>query len=425
MPDGAAEGIAIALLVAVLAFAIIRPRGLPEAVAAAPAGLVVCVAGLITWVEAWEQVKTMAPTVAFLAGVLMLSKLCEAEGMFTAAGAFMASRSRGRPVTLLGLVFAVSAVVTAVLSLDATVVLLTPVVFQTAARSGVRPKPHVYATAHLSNSGSLLLPVSNLTNLLAMSAAGLSFLQFGALMAAPWLVALAIEYVVFRRYFAADLSVAAEPDVHDDAPVRVPIFALVVVALTLVGFAVSSPLHVEPFWAALAGVAVLTVKRLVTAPSRRAGRRELVEVLRAANPWFLVFVLGLAMVVKAVIDHGMADFLRAFLPTHGDLLSLVIIACVAAILANIVNNLPAVLVLLPLVAEGGPIPILAVLLGVNIGPNLTYVGSLATLLWRRIVAANDHETDIADFTKLGLLTVPASLVLCTAALWGAAQLMGV
>lgn len=422
MSEGLAEPIAIVLLVAVLAFAIIRPRGLPEAVAAAPAGLLVAATGLITWGETWEQVTTMAPTIAFLAGVLMLSKLCEAEGMFAAAGAFMARRANGRPVTLLGLVFAVSALVTAVLSLDATVVLLTPVVFATAARSGVRPTPHVYATAHLSNSASLLLPVSNLTNLLALSAAGISFLQFGALMAGPWLVAIAVEYVVFRRYFASELSVHATPD-DDVEDVPTPVFALVVLACTLVGFAVSSPLGIEPFWAALAGVVVLAIKRLATravAPGRLAA-----TLVEAANPWFLVFVLGLAMVVKAVVDHGLADWLRTFLPTGGDLLSLLLIALVAAVLANVVNNLPAVLVLLPLVADGGALPVLAVLIGVNVGPNLTFVGSLATLLWRRIVADHDHETELGEFTRLGLLTVPASLVLCTMALWGGAQLMGV
>ena len=86
-------------------------------------------------------------------------------------------------------------------------------------------------------------------------------------------------------------------------------------------------------------------------------------------------------------------------------------------LANAVNNLPAVLVMLPLVADAGPVAVLAVLIGVNIGPNLTYVGSLATLLWRRVVADHDHDAEVAEFTRLGLLTVPLSLVLSTTALW--------
>ncbi len=93
-------------------------------------------------------------------------------------------------------------------------------------------------------------------------------------------------------------------------------------------------------------------------------------------------------------------------------------------LANVVNNLPAVLVLLPLTAPAGPGAVLAVLLGVNIGPNLTYAGSLATLLWRRIVREHDTEVDLGEFTRLGLLAVPAALLLATVALWASLTAIG-
>jgi arsenical pump membrane protein len=416
------EAFAIVALVAVLVFAITRPCGLPEAVAAVPAAVLVCVTGVVGWTEAWQQVLDMVPTILFLAGVLILSALCEAEGMFEAAGRLMTRRARGRPVTLLGLVFAVASLTTAVLSLDATVVLLTPAIFVTAARSGVRARPHVYATAHLSNSASLLLPVSNLTNLLAFGASGLSFLSFAGLMAGPWLLAIVVEYVVFRLFFAADLSLRGRPEPNDDAR-PAPLFALAVLGATLVGFALSSALGYEPFWAALGGVLVLAVKRLTR---REATLRQLgLGAARAANPWFLVFVPSLAIVVRAVVDHGFADALRAILPRGEDVFSLLLIALIAAVLANLVNNLPAVLVLLPLVAGVGPLPVLAVLIGVNVGPNLTYVGSLATLLWRRIVADHDHDSGLGEFTRLGAMTVPASLILCTIALWAAAQVIGV
>lgn len=421
--DGpAAEVIAAILLIAVLAFAVVRPRGLPEAVGAVPAAALLIVFGVISAGEAWTQVLDIAPTIAFLAGVLMLAHLAQAEGVFAAAGQLMASRARGRPRRLLVMVFVVASLTTAVLSLDATVVLLTPVVFATASRLGARPKPHVYATTHLANSASLLLPVSNLTNLLAMSALGLSFVHFAGLMAAPWLVAILVEFVVFRWYFGTDLSVVATPRTSEDAPAK-PIFALVVLGVTLAGFVASSPLHLEPFWAALAGVVVLVAKRLIT--RARSPQRELLDLGGAANAWFLAFVLGLAIVVQAVVDHGAADVMRTLLPPQADLAGLLVIAIIAAVLANVVNNLPAVLVLLPLVAPLGPAAGLAVLIGVNVGPNLTYVGSLATLLWRRIMADHDHDAEIAEFTKLGLLTVPVSLVLSTIALWASALLMGV
>ncbi len=86
------------------------------------------------------------------------------------------------------------------------------------------------------------------------------------------------------------------------------------------------------------------------------------------------------------------------------------------------NNLPAVLVLLPFAATGGAGPVLAVLIGVNVGPNLTYVGSLATLLWRRIVHAHDHTAPLREFTLLGLLATPLAIVVAVVALWGSLAL---
>ena len=362
--------------------------------------------------------------IGFLAAILVLAHLCDEDGLFRACGGWMARTSAGQsqPAAsrrLLVQVFAVAAVTTAVLSLDATVVLLTPVVFATAARLEVRARPHVYACTHLANSASLLLPVSNLTNLLAFAASGLAFGRFAALMAVPWLAAIGVEYAVFRWYFASDLNTGdqnvrprrdrgrADPD----RDTRLPVFTLVVVALTLAGFAGASAAGVNPAWAAFAGAAVLA--------GRALARRTVppVALLRAADLPFLLFVLGLGIVVKAVTDNGLGQALAPLLPGGTSLPALLAVAALAAVLANVCNNLPAVLVLLPLVAPSGAGAVLAVLLGVNIGPNLTYTGSLATLLWRRILHHHGSAPDLGEFTRLGLLTVPTALILGVLALW--------
>jgi arsenical pump membrane protein len=125
-----------------------------------------------------------------------------------------------------------------------------------------------------------------------------------------------------------------------------------------------------------------------------------------------------------VVDNGLAGALDRVVPGGSGLPALLGVAVLAAVLANLINNLPAVLVLLPLTAGAGPGAVLAVLLGVNIGPNLTYAGSLATLLWRRIVHRHGLEVQLGEFTRLGLLATPAALLAAVAALWLSLQVAG-
>jgi arsenical pump membrane protein len=412
-----AEVFSVLLLLGVLAFAVLRPRGLPEAFAAVPAALLVFAVGAVSWSHLRSETARLWPVVLFLAAILALAELCHVEGLFKAAGAVLASRADGSSQRLLVGVFVVASLVTAVLSLDATVVLLTPVVFATAAGVGARPKPHVYATAHLANSASLLLPVSNLTNLLAFAASGLSFLRFTSLMALPWLVAIGLEYGVFRWFFQHDLD--DEPREQRVAePRSVPVFTLVVVGLTLAGFVVTSGLGVNPAWAAFAGVIVLGVRAL------RQGLTTPLALARSANIPFCAFVLALGVVVEAVVDNGLRSGLGHLLPSGHSLAALLGIAVVAAVLANLVNNLPAVLAMVPIAAAGGAGPLLAVLIGVNLGPNLTYAGSLATLLWRRVLQHHDEDPEVSEFTRLGLVTVPLTLLGSVVALWAGLRVLG-
>jgi arsenical pump membrane protein len=377
-------------------------------VALAGAALLIAV-GVLDWSDAKDEADAIGPTLALLAGLLVLGDGCERAGLFDALAARIARGAGGSPRRLLALVFAAAAAVTAVLGLDATVVLLTPAAFAAARRARLDSRPSLYACTHLANTASVLLPVSNLTNLLAFRATDLSFAHFAALMVLPWAVMLAVEWVGITRSFPGELE-APRGRTPEGPPPPLPRPPLVILAATFAGFLVG----IDPAWPALAGALAMVVVERV----------KPLDVLRAVDLPLIGFVLGLALIVRAVGEHGAADLAADLLPAGDDVLALLGATFVAAVVANLLNNLPAVLLLLPAAAAGGPATVLAVLIGVNVGPNLTPTGSLATLLWRRVLQARQAEPSLGEFLRLGAVTVPPALILGTVALWLSLQVIG-
>ena len=404
-----ADLVPVLALLALLVTAYRHPSGRTEATIAVAAATATVATGIVSRGEIEAALRNLAPVVAFLATILVVADVCSRAGLFTAAAGIVRDVSRGQPVRLLGGVFLLAAAVTAVLSLDATVVLLTPVVIGGAVAMGTSSRPGAYACLRMANSASLLLPVSNLTNLLAMPHLDLTFGGFAVVMAPVLVVVLVVEYAVLRRLFRADLARSEVPEQVPLAPV-VPRVPLVAVIVMLVGFAALSPFGVEPFWVS-GSVAVVLV---VWARHRRF--LTVRDAVHAAHPSFALFVLGLGVVVAALSVGLLGDAVARVLPDSTSYASLLLIAVVATVLANLLTNLSATLLVVPLLAPLGTAAILAALLGLNIGSGLSYTGSLANLLWRRSLARHGDHPDLREFHRVSLVATPLTLVAAVTAL---------
>ena len=394
----AADVIPLLALVALIAVAYLHPRWWIEAAAAVAAAGAVLTTGALDVHEARDETSRIGPVVVFLVAILAVAESCRANGVFEAAGARLRGLRDRR--TLLGLTFAIATVVTVTLSLDATVVLLTPVVLAATSRRFLAGE---LACVRLANSASLLVPVANLTNLLMLPHLHLTFARFALLMAPSWVVVLIVEYATLR-VVAAENPVPATPE-PTAGRTRVPAFPVAVVALMLVGFALTSPYDVQPAWIAGAAAGVLVVHDLTL------GRNRFRQIVARAHPSFAVFVLGLGIVVAGLGNGWFGSRVAGLVPADDHLPGLLAIAALGAVLANVVNNLPAAMLLAPLVAPLGVTSVLALLIGINVGSSLTWSGSLANLLWRRVLVAHGRTPPSRLFHLTAAVASPTAIVL--------------
>ena len=344
-----------------------------------------------------HDLGSLAGIVAFLVAMMVLARACADQRLFDVLGGHVARLAAGSSRKLLAYAVLAAALVTAALSLDATVVLLTPVLIAASAR-----RSYAYASVRLANSGSTLLPVSNLTNLLVFGSTGLTFLGFTWAMLPVWLVAVAAEYVVLRLWFAGELREPSRVPATIETIPRVP---LVIVIAVLVALASG----MTPWVPATMGAILVSGVALVRRQSTPIG------LLRAANLPLAGIVLAWAYAVAWLGTTRPGDWFDNALPSGDGLGSLLAIALVAMLVANLINNLPATLLLLPAAALAGPAPILALLIGVNVGANLTLIGSVANILWRQ--SGGRAISTRREFHLLGIATTPALVILCTVVLW--------
>jgi arsenical pump membrane protein len=352
-------------------------------------GVLSVATGLLSPSEAGDVLERIGPVLVFLVAITVLAELADSAGVFDVAAHRAAHVARGRTLVLFLLVVVLASATTILLSLDTTAVLVTPVVLALAQQLQVDPVPFALAAVWLANTASLLLPVSNLTNILAVSRLDLGTPAYVSRLALPALVAIGVTCAVLLVRHRRALTGGF------DVPKSVPVGDRVLFAGTAAACLLLAPAL------AVASAAVAAVSSAALAVAFFLWRSPSTLTPRLL-PWRLVLlVVGLFLVVAAAGPLGVDALLRS--GTGGELQT----AFVSAAGANVVDNLPAYLAVERVVPHDQLLP---VLLGVNLGPLVTPWASLATLLWAERCRARGVRIGWGRYALAGLVLVPLLLL---------------
>ena len=388
---------------------IVRPWKLPEALWAVLAAIALMVFSLISLPDAGKAVLKGTDVYLFLTGMMLLAELARHEGLFDWLAAFAVKRSNGSPIRLFGLVYLVGIIVTIFLSNDATAVVLTPAVYAATKQAKAKPLPFLFICALIANAASFVLPISNPANLVVYGAhmppLGTWFAEFGL----SSIASIAVTFVVLRLTQRAELTGAISRDIQVPTLSRGGRVAAGGIAFTAILLLIASSLDWQ-----------------LGLPTFLAGSATALTilVLNRLSPWaiakdiswsVLPLVAGLFVLVEAVEGTGALKPLIALLPTSAattpNATSLVT-GSVVAVLCNLINNLPLGLIA-GSVASGAqlsPHVTGALLIGVDLGPNLSVTGSLATILWLVALRREGQTVSAWKFLGLGCLVMPPALI---------------
>jgi arsenical pump membrane protein len=333
--------------------------------------------------EAIRQAAQQAwPPFVLVTGLLLIGAVVEADGLFAAVGTRI-ERIGGGPVTLLATLLGLEAVITALLNLDTAVVFLTPIILHAAKQRGCDERPFLYGALFMANAASLLLPGSNLTNLIVLSHEHLSGAEFARAMALPWItvVLATIGFIVL----------AYRPRSEDGVPEPIPPLNIGLgFAATVAATGLILALHNAAIPVLALGIGVVALRQV----------RPKLDLQIIAG----LFVLAVALGTLARHWDGPASLVGR--------LGGVGAAFVGALGSVLLNNLPAATLLS---AQKPPHP-LPLLIGLNLGPNLAFTGSLSAYLWYRSARAAGVQPSLKQLSLLGLALVPLTIAAALVAL---------
>jgi arsenical pump membrane protein len=408
--------IAIWLIAATsIAGVIARPWKLPEALWAVLGAGALVAFSLISIGDAWLAIRKGTDVYLFLTGMMVLAELARQEGLFEWLAAVAVKRAEGSATALFALVYLVGTLVTIFLSNDATAVVLTPAVFAATQRAKAPPMPYLFICAFIANAASFVLPISNPANLVVygtrMPSLWAWLLQFGI----PSLVAITVTYAVLRFTQRAALKTAIVDDRSLPVLSRGGHFAaggiVITVVILLTASGLDRQLGLPTF---LAGIGTAAAIFLLT---RRSPRRLIQDISWSV----LALVAGLFVLVQGIEGTGALTPVARFLPANAQAhagMTAFVLGCVAAFLCNVMNNLPLGLIAGSLAASAHLASLLkgALLVGVDLGPNLSVTGSLATILWLVALRREGLEVSAWKFLVLGSVVMPSALLATLAAL---------
>jgi arsenical pump membrane protein len=394
---------------------IARPWNLPEFIWAVTGALLLVLLNLLPWAEALTAAAKGTDVYLFLIGMMLLAEVARKEGLFDWLAGQAVRFSRGSAKRLFLIVYIVGTVVTVLLSNDATAVVLTPAVYAATRAAKVEPLPYLFICAFIANAASFVLPISNPANLVVFGKQMLPLLEWLHTFTLPSIAAIAATYLALRLAQAGDLE-AMVAKVDDITPLTIGgTLALIGIALTAVVLLAASAFGRDlglPTFVAGAAVTVLVLA---------IGRRSPLPVLKDVSWSVLPLVAGLFILVEGLNRTGALPALARVLKqaaTASPQATSWISGIAVALGANLLNNLPMGLIAAT-TGQAAQIPAHvtgAILIGVDLGPNLSVTGSLATILWLIALRREGEHVGAMRFLRLGLLVMPPALLLSLLAL---------
>jgi arsenical pump membrane protein len=394
---------------------IVRPWNLPEFIWAVVGAALLVLLNLLPWPDALAAAGKGMDVYFFLIGMMLLAEVARQEGLFDWLAAWAVRHSDGSAKRLFLVIYVVGTIVTVLLSNDATAVVLTPAVYAATRAAKVEPLPYLFICAFIANAASFVLPISNPANLVVFGTQMPPLSEWLHTFALPSVVAIVVTYVVLRLTQRRELEVAVAP-IADIAPLRrggqlaalgIAITAVVLLTASARGAALGLPTFV-------AGAIVATLVLVIA-------RQSPLPVLKGISWSVLPLVAGLFIMVEGLNRTGVLPALARVLKqasTTSPQITSWIAGIVVAIASNLMNNLPMGLIAATTskIAEVPTHVTGAILIGVDLGPNLSVTGSLATILWLIALRREGEHVGALRFLKLGLAVMPPALLLSLLAL---------